>query len=64
MFQFTLLIAGSKKCEISKNSSKTLYVSGRYVSKAMFSYGKYELCALGLSVGSENHEDTFWIHEK
>ena len=64
MLQFTLLIAGSKKCEISKNSSKTLYVSGRYVSKAMFSYGKYELCALGLSVGSENHEDTLWIHKK
>ena len=64
MLQLTLLIAGSKKCEISKNSSKTFHVSGRYVSKAMLSNGKYELCALGLSIGSENHGDTFWIHEK
>ena len=64
MLHLTLLIAGSRKYEILKNLSKTFYVSGRYVTKAMFSNGKYDLCALGLSVGSENHEDTFWIHKK
>ena len=64
MLHSTLLIADSRKCEIIRNSSKSFHVSGRYIRKVMLSDGNYELFAFGLSAGSENHEDTFWIHEK